>query len=326
MRCGGRIRAMCGVFLVIGLGVATCWANDSPRLFGPGVISGPADDLSPTFSPDGKTVYFTRRNPSGSTILTSSLVNDRWTEPKVASFSGAWRDLEPAMSPDGSYLVFTSNRSAIAGGKPIDGNFHKTVLPALGGNLWRVNRSASGWSEPYRLPDTINRGTTFSPSVSSDGSLYFMRPDDVTGYFHLYRSRFEEDSYRVAERLAIGDDTTEDVDPAVAPDQSFLVYSSKHPEKNDQQRLFIVFRENKGWGKPIDLGDEVNEGGDNIEARLGADHRTLYFSTNTVPPMSFPRSPEQNRRDLEEMQVWANGRQNIWYVSLASWLDRKPRT
>lgn len=327
MRTDSTLQLVSGaVFLAIA-STAVCWADNNPRLFGAGVISGPADDLSPAFSPDGKAVYFTRGNPSGSTILVSNLVNGQWTEPTVASFSGAWRDLEPAMSPDGSFLVFASNRPATPGGKPIDGAYGKKVFPAVGGNLWRVDRVANGWGEPYRLPETVNSGTgTFSPAVSSDGSLYFMRPDEASGYFHLYRSMFQAGHYLAAERLAIGDDTTEDVDPAVAPDQSFLVYCTKHPQKDEQRRLQIVFRGRDGWGKPVDLGDEVNEKGSNIEPRLSPDHRTLYFSTSTVPPMTFPRSPEKARRDLEEMQVWANGRANIWYVSLAPWLDRRPAT
>ena len=104
---------------------------------------------------------------------------------------------------------------------------------------------------------------------------------------------------------------------------SFLVYSSNHPSKSDQTRLLIAFRVAGGWSTPQDLGDEVNEAGDNIEARLSPDHRTLYFSTNTVPPVSFPRTHQQSEHDLKEMLLWANGRQNIWYVSLAPWLDTR---
>jgi hypothetical protein len=74
-----------------------------------------------------------------------------------------------------------------------------------------------------------------------------------------------------------------------------------------------------GWGSSIDLGDTVNEQGSNIEARLGPDHRTLYFSTNTVPPAS--PAPTEALKVLQEMQVWANDNENIWYVSLAPWLD-----
>ena len=52
--------------------------SNSPRLFAPGVISGSADDMSPAFTPDGKTVFFTRANDSGSMIFVSHLVNGEW--------------------------------------------------------------------------------------------------------------------------------------------------------------------------------------------------------------------------------------------------------
>lgn len=299
-------------------------SSNAPRLFAPNVISGAADDMSPAFTPDGKTVYFSRGNDSGSMILVSHLVNGKWSEPAIVPFSGKWNDLEPAMAPDGSFLVFASNRPAGGGTKPIDGNFNGKVFPAQGGNLWRVDRSGSGWGEPKRLPDTINADTgTFSPSIVSDGSLYFMRPAKTNGHFALYRSQYRDGAYQAAVAIGTGDDTTEDVDPAVAPDENFVVYSSNHPDRHDSKRLMIAFRDKGRWGTAIDLGDEVNEKGSNIEARLGPDHTTLYFSTNTVPPIAFPASQEQAQRALEQMKVWADGRENIWCVSLEPWLEKR---
>lgn len=307
----------------ISLGICPASAANSPQLFAPGIISGAADDLSPAFSPDGRTLFFTRGNNSSSMILVSTFHEGQWSTPRIAPFSGQWRDLEPAMAPDGSFLVFASNRPADGHGKPLDGKFNGKIFPENGGNLWRVDRVGNRWGTPKRLPDTINDSTSvFSPSISADGNIYFMRPDASTGNFHLFRSRYLNGKYLEAIPVGVGDATTEDVDPAVAPDESFIVYSSNHPGPNrEPKRLRIVFRQADSWTSPLDLGDEVNEAGSNIEARLGPDHRTLYFSTNTVPPVSFPRSQEQAQHDLGLMQVWANGRQNIWYVSLAPWLD-----
>jgi hypothetical protein len=260
-------------------------------------------------------------------IMVTTLKTEQWSTPKIASFSGEWMDIEPSMAPDGSFLVFASNRPANRDGKPLDGTYNGRTFPGKGGNLWRVDRAGDDWGAPKRLPDTINSGTgTFSPSISSDGSIYFMRPDPQTGNFHLFRSQYRAGDYLEAVAVAVGDATTEDVDPAVAPDESFIVYSSNHPGPNHEpKRLKIVFRRGHDWTTPKDLGDEVNEQGSNIEARLGSDHQTLYFSTNTVPPTSFPRSQGQAQRDLDEMQLWANGRQNIWYVSLAPWLEAPRR-
>jgi hypothetical protein len=40
-----------------------------PWIFAPGVISGPLDDASPAFTPDGRTVYFVRSDQSSTPWL-----------------------------------------------------------------------------------------------------------------------------------------------------------------------------------------------------------------------------------------------------------------
>jgi len=307
---------------IAGYAGALAASSNSPKLFAPGIVSGPADDLSPAFSPDGKIVYFTRGNASASTIVTSTLSNGRWSPATVAPFSGQWNDIEPAMAPDGTFLIFASNRPMDEHGSALDGTYNGKTVPGGGGNLWRVDLTGGKWGPPKRLPDAINSATAvFSPSIASDGSLYFMRPDNRSGTFHLLRAQYRSGDYLVPEPVSVGDSSTEEVDPAVAPDESFLVYSSNHPASREPKRLLIAFRSEHGWTTAQDLGDEVNERGGNIEARLGPDHRTLYFSTNTVPPISFPRTQRQAQIDLADMLEWANGRENIWFVSLTPWID-----
>src|ERR1700682_6280163 len=76
-----------------------------PEVFSPGVISGPAHDAAPAFTPDGKTVYFSRSSVAGSTILVSHKVRDAWSTPQVAAFSGQWSDMEPTMAPGGAFMI-----------------------------------------------------------------------------------------------------------------------------------------------------------------------------------------------------------------------------
>jgi hypothetical protein len=153
----------------------------APELFAPGVITGP-----PTFSPDGNTVYFTRKR----TIMVSHRRGDGWFDPEVAPFSGTWGDADPAMAPDGSFLIFASNRPASQPGDPLDGEWgtpERKVFKGQGGNLWRVDRAGDHWGPPRRLPDAVNRGTAvFEPSVVADGSVYFMDAH-LPGNFRLYR-------------------------------------------------------------------------------------------------------------------------------------------
>lgn len=301
--------------LLVGLLVlsgTSAWAADpAPTVFAPGVISGPLHDSAPAFTPDGTTVYFSRSDGPHSSILVSHLEQGRWSQPLTATFSGQWSDMEPSMSPDGRSLVFISNRPKLAGGKPLDGFFMGRSFPGGGGNLWMVTRQADGWSMPVRLPEMVNRSdSTFAPSVAADGSLYFMHPADDPKHFRLYRAAYVHGAYQEPQPLPFSDGSTTDVDPAVAPDESFVVFGSNRAPAR-QIDLFIVFRDKGQWGTPIHLGDVVNSAGSDAEARLSPDHRALYFASDRLSDLP----PGATRAD------WDNGKYNIWQVSLAPWLE-----
>jgi Tol biopolymer transport system component len=296
----------------------------APDIFAPGVISGPANDLSPAFTPDGRTVFFTRSNSMQSTILVSHLKRGRWSKPEIASFSGEWRDLEPAMAPDGSYLIFASNRPATASGKPLDGYYNGGPQPAKGGNLWRVDGTPHGWSEARRLPEVVNANpSVFSPSLAADGSLYFMQPSGAQMRFHIFRAQLTHAVFSTPVGVSVSAaEGIGDFDPAVAPDESFMVFSSARIAANGTS-LFIVFRKDGAWASPTYMGDVTSlPGANNIEARLGPNSRTLYFSsTRVVPTPQHDRAA--SRMELERMKAWNNGLANIWRVSLAPWLEKK---
>jgi Tol biopolymer transport system component len=305
-----------GAARVIALPATT--ADSTPRVFAPGVISGPADEASPAFTPDGRTVFFTRSNPNQAAILVSQLRNGSWSTPAIASFSGEWRDIEPTMAPDGSYLIYASNRPATGNGKALDGFWNGSAQPGKGGNLWRVNRTRTGWGEPQRLPDIVNgHVATYSPSIAADGSLYFMQPTGASTKFHLFRARYRNGSYETPVQLSFStDDAYGDYDPAVAADESFIVFSSGRPPAKTTS-LFVAFRNQDGsWSSPEYMGDSVNAVAPIIEARLSPDNRTLYFSSTWVAPVAQPQTRVQTSSALAAMASWNNGLHNIWSVPM----------
>ena len=93
---------------------------------------------------------------------------------------------------------------------------------------------------------------------------------------HLWRSRYKHGSYLAPEFVTLGDPKESIHDPAVAPDQSFIVFDSGKV-KGGLGRLCIAFREADHWGPPIDLGDAIN---DDLPwgAHLAPDARTIYFT------------------------------------------------
>jgi len=245
--------------------------------------------------------------------MISEKAGNRWSKPRIAPFSGEWMDLQPTLSPDGRYLVFVSNRPVVA---------TDAVHPS--GNLWRVDRRGNGWGTPEHLPAEINAGPSiWGPSIAADGSLYFMRRADTKSPWHLWTSGYAGGHYQPATELTFGDPTAQDVDPTVAPDQSFIVFSAKHPATEAHERLYISFRESGQWQAPVDLGEAVNGSGshDVNESRLGPDGETLYFTTDRTLAVSYPRTSRQARIDQKRIDAWDNGGTNIWSVSLKPWLS-----
>jgi len=294
----------------------------SPQIFQPGVVSGPANDGAPTFTPDGKTIFFTRSGATWSTILESHQTGGRWSEPEIAPFSGEWPDQQPALAPDGSYLVFVSVRPT----SPDSGqSAPASGTPVRAAHLWRVSRTSSGWSEPTQLPETVNFCTRiFKPTIAADGSVYFMAMEKDKK-FRLFRSQYADGTYAKAEPLPFSDGVISDVDPEIAPDESFLLFSSDGRRTGDtsHEHLYIVFRKAGAWGAVVPVhyaGDDSGESNEN-ESHLSPDRRTLYFSSDRTLPVHFPRSKEQAKQDLARLQSWDNGNNNVWFMPMAPLLN-----
>ncbi len=310
--------------LLCGTALGSAEAAD-PTVFGPGVISGPANESSPVFTPDGNTVYFTRSNSSDNVLLVSHKSGDGWSEPAIAPFSGQWRDLEASMAPDGSYLIFASSRPVPETGKQPDGHWGGSVHLGRGGNLWRVDRTKSGWSAPVHLPATVNRnGSTFGPSIAANGDLYFTDMDDGSKHSHLYYAAYKDGGYAAPQAMPFTDPRWSDVDEAVAPDGSFMVFCSNRPPTPAQQLdLFIVFRKDGQWGEPQHLPDSINHLGGIIEARLSPDAHTLYFTSGYEVPVSYPKDPATAGQSVKDMDSWNDGNNNIWQVDITELLPQK---
>jgi hypothetical protein len=295
--------------------------NVTPQIFSPGIISGPANDGSPAFTPDGNTLFFARSGNSWSVILESHRSGDTWSEPAIAPFSGMWNDMQPAMSPDGSHLLFVSIR-------PKDTSQEKPEPGHSVAAIWRVDRTASGWSQPVRLPETVNFcPRVFKPTIAADGSVYFMAMEQGKK-FRLVRSQYSGGTYQKAEPLPFSDGAignTGDVDPEIAPDESFLLFSSdgRRPGDTEHEHLFIVFHQSGSWGNVTPIrytGDDQNRSSNDNESRLSPDRKTLYFASDRSLPAHFPRTPEQAQQDLKRMELWDNGYSNVWFMPIAPWL------
>ena len=258
----------------------------TPVILG-GIINQDSDDTL-AFTPDRNTVFFDRSEDKRKTIMVSHRIKGGWSAPETASFSGKWFDQDPVVAPDGSYLLFNSDRPVTPGGEALVQNYFAGG-PGPGSNIWRVDRKGDGWGEPVWLNAIINSDVFIDfASVASDGTLYFMRWDNDQKSMHFWRSRYAKGTYLKPEFVTLGDPNESLHDPAVAPDQSFIVFDSGKV-KGGLGRLCIAFRDGNNWGAPIDLGEALNKelpwG-----SHLDPDGRTVYF-TGTIGIQRFSLTP-----------------------------------
>jgi len=141
-------------------------------------------------------------------------------------------------------------------------------------------------------------------------------------HFRLFMSALKDGVYQPAVALPFTAGEWGGVDAAVAPDESFLVYSSNRPPTPAQQQdLFIVFRKDGQWGEPQHLPDAINAWSPSIEARLGADGHTLYFTSTHLVAAAYPKSDAAAKQGLSDMQTWNTGLADIWRVDLTAYLQ-----
>lgn len=259
-----------------------------------GIIHSDSDDTL-AFTPDGNTVFFDRSKGKHKTIMVAHRSGGRWSAPQVASFSGHWFDQDPIVAPDGSYLLFDSNRPTHPGGQPLRENYF-VGGEGPGSNIWRVDRAGDHWGKPHWLGPVVNDDVFIDfASIAADGTLYFIRWDQKDRIMHIMRSDYRGGSYQPAVLAGIGSPAVSQHDPAVAPDQSFMVFDYGKT-KGGLGRVCIVFREHGAWSKPIDLGDVVNK---DVPwgSHIAPDGRTVYFTGNS----------------------------GIWQLSLEPWLRQHAR-
>lgn len=256
-------------------------SNDPrPIPFAKGTISTEDDEFGMTFTPEGKTCYFTKRTPS--TLQSSTMVicvsyfrNGRWGKLEIASFSGQYKDFNPCVSPDGSKLFFISNRPAV-GKKGRDTD------------IWMVRRTGNGWSEPENIGAPVNTpGLELGCSITNDGTLYYSSTG-TTGISHLYRSRLVDGKYQSPDTLS-GEVNSifGESDPFIAPDESYILFSSQgRPDGSTgagasagypRSDLYISYRQNGKWTPAQNIGTPVNSEAEESSPFVSRDGKTLYF-------------------------------------------------
>jgi WD40-like Beta Propeller Repeat len=293
--------------------------NAQAQPFAPGVVASKYEEWATSFSPDNKTVYFSR----GAIYWTVCYAENKggvWQRPQVASFSGVWKDTDPFVSPDGKRLFFVSNRPVESGpgggpgsagmggsqemeGKKSNSSFH----------LWYVGQlPGGGWGVPQHIGDAVNidSSSNYGPSVSAKGTLYWCSRnrqgnEGMQGYYAVWLG----DHYTPPKLLKVpGASSVQD--PFISADEKYMVFLNGSD-------IYICYRQGDEWGPAQKLGPEVNTGDGNSSPYVSHDGKTLYYSSGRIKGFYVRKEAVSNYDQLEkENQNWCNGSGNILMVPI----------
>ena len=136
------------------------------------------------------------------------------------------------------------------------------------------------WTNPKPLPGPLNSpDQDYEPTLSPDGKeLYFVR--GLPGKdADIYVSLREERGWSEPKRLRAVNTEYDELGPRLTPDGRFLMFYSDRPGGCGQHDIWAAERTQSGWGRPFNLGPNVNSPWNEYGPTCGPDGR-LYFATD----------------------------------------------
>ncbi len=247
----------------------------TPEVFAEDILSYfKNSSIGLSFTKGGKELFYSSwGGPAGVIVKMTKLLNNKWTEPVPAPFSGKNRDWDQNLSPDGSTLVFSSMRSGKGDGKNKKDS-----------DIWFAKRKSSGvWGEAEPLDTIINTGLhQVHPTISSKGTLYFFLQDTVRGLKpDIYMSEYVNGRYNKPVRLGntVNTEKNPEADPFIAPDESYIIFNSTRPDGLGRGDIYISFRnKDNSWSQAVSMGPDINSETHDYCGRVSPDGKYFFFS------------------------------------------------
>ncbi len=238
----------------------------TPKVFAPGVISSGGFDYHILIRPNSNEVYYETwyKSIQASNSFVIKWVDGKWGKAVPFLPPGRFNKELGGFSKDGKVLFFSTNKPG--GGYEYDIHYLN----------WENNK----WGSPIKLGTQVNtKNREQSPSVSSNGNLYFYsKLGRSTG---IFVSMFKDGKYDKAVPLSDAINNEEAHNPVIAPDESYLIFTSYRPGGMGDADLYISFRNRDGsWTRSSNLGHPVNTKFQDDYASVSPDGKYLFFASD----------------------------------------------
>lgn len=247
-----------------------------PEIFAENIISKPdRHEFGSVFSEDGKEFFFGVDTDGIAEIWFSKLSDGVWTTPEVILEDLEYSFNDPMLSPNEDKLYFISDM-------PLTGNGNKKDY-----DIWYLERHGEAWSPPINIGSPINTAANeYYISFTHDGSMYFasnfsLERKDSRNY-DIFRSSLVDGIFQSPTKLENSINTNfYEADAFVAPDESYIIFSSIRKDGYGQGDLYISFKdENGNWAAAKNMGSDINNEHHQLCPFVSRDGEYLFFTSN----------------------------------------------
>ncbi|MBP2158703.1 MULTISPECIES: PD40 domain-containing protein [Asticcacaulis] len=201
----------------------------------PDAIASDQYETTPTFTADGREMYFFKSDPAFSTyrLYWSRCEASGWSPPMPVPFAAPPPAIEadPGITPDGKRLYYISDRHA-PGGDDFD--------------IWYVDRIGNGWGPPQRLPAPVNSpASELLPRADASGNLYFgSARDGGHGGGDIYVATQHNGQWQVANAGAPVSTAAFEYEAEISRDGRTMVVVA---DRGDKSHLYRFEKTGDGW-------------------------------------------------------------------------------
>lgn len=201
-----------------------------------------------------------------------------------SAVNSKYDDQTPCISADGSKLVFNTRRPETTD-SPLDvegdGKFFQDIYIS---NWDTINKK---WQAAESVPGNVNTlAHDACTSISPDGKQIFIYKNDVNDNESrggdVFVSKVVSNKWKTPEAIGKPINTTYwEGGASISSDGKTLYFTSERPGGKGRSDIWMVKRINKNeWGKPENLGSEINTEFDEVGVFIAPDSKTLFFSSN----------------------------------------------
>lgn len=248
----------------------------TPEMFAPNFISTEESEFGSVFNKAGTEFYFGVDVGGRNEIRYTQRIGDEWSKPRVILDHEHFGYNDPFLSNDENRLYFIS-------GQTLDGLGENKDI-----DIWYVEKTEDGWSDPINAGPTINtEGNEYYISFTDQGTMYFSSngnaPEDRRGSdYDIFYAENSAGIFQEPVPLSGAINTPAyEADVFVAPDESYIIFCSTRDGGQGQGDLYISFKQKNGdWTEAVNMGPDINTPLYEYCPFVTKDGRYLFFTSN----------------------------------------------